>query len=162
MPAIVFYANPTQQDGPSRIAGMAAAGKRIRTGAPTVTNANGATLLVTGIVHDSLPGGTTNGQVRLQTSGGDFKVVSEVAQGHYTLDNTKKLRLRGDVDEQSAANFKMVSVVPAGATGGAWAYLTDTVVPDVLTLASGVLSGTVQPEHLQNYLIATFTFTRCR
>jgi hypothetical protein len=112
MPAIVFYADPNQKDGPSRIAGMTVAGQRVRGGAQNVTNPNQASQLVAGIVHDSLPGGATPGQVWLQTSAGDFKILSEQSSGHYRLDNNEKLLLRGDVDDKSGSTYRMSASFP--------------------------------------------------
>ena len=140
---------------------MIAAGQHVRTEATNVTSPPDATNLVTETVNNAISSSSAHAHV--ETSGGNFKILSQSGSGTYNLDITNdKLHLKGDVDAKSAGTHQMVSVIPALAQVGSWNYITDTVVPDMFAIMTEIMSGTRTPTDLQNYLIATFTFSRCR
>lgn len=89
--------------------------------------------------------------------------------GPYTLTNsanpgdTALLNLMGRLDDKGGSVFNMNFVVPRTATNSSsWDYLTTDLNTDLNAIEAAGGPPATMAEHLQNYLISTFMFSRCR
>lgn len=161
MSAIVLYDDPSATTQDARIAGMAEAGAKIRAEAPGVTNPNQAKAVVNEIVETFVD--AADKHAVLEVIGGDLPIGSKIGD-NFDL-GAKKLKLKGEVDDEQNNLYQMTSVIPARATPtNSWAYLSDRVVPDMRVLIATYDSDPTDANkvRLEDYLIATFAFTRCR
>ncbi|WP_295311927.1 hypothetical protein [Roseobacter sp.] len=169
MPSVIFFETADMTPA-ARREGMISAGSDIRAGSGGVADKNDAEDLVQGIL-DKFADPATECHAVLATTGDDFRVLER--QGNkYALETlanpgnvvNDKLELRGDIDDKNGNTFRMTAVVQQNAQTSAYDYISQTVVPDTIALVADFLAAQsdANRKRLEDYLIASFAFTRCR
>lgn len=83
-------------------------------------------------------------------------------------DDKRRLKLKGVIDDSTdpdgdemKRNFRMTTVSPYDSDEQSWNYLATVIFQDLLEI-EGINHTIKKSDKIENYLIATFAFTRCR